>query len=315
MQDVFELYKKCNLCPRECDIDRYKSVGFCGENATVSIDSYLLHHGEEPCISFKRGSGTIFFTGCSLRCPFCQNRQISQLALDKGKSYYSFEEFLDVIRELIEKGAENINFVTPDHFMPHILKASEFLANERKMTPFVYNCSGFQSLEHLERIVDNIEIFLFDYKFADTFASKYCINNIDYPSVAEKALDFLIKKKGHLVLDDNGKAVKGVIIRHLVMPDFIDNSIKVINKLYFDYGVDTYLSLMSQYSPFYLEKNRYPRIARKLRREEYYNIVELVHNFGFRNGYIQEFIDEKDGYIPDFETEYIFDAEKGDTSQ
>ncbi|OHD14352.1 MAG: hypothetical protein A2086_07860 [Spirochaetes bacterium GWD1_27_9] len=262
----------------------------------------MLHFGEEPPISFKNGSGTIFFTGCSLRCPFCQNMQISQG--NSNKKHYSTKEFIEIIENLINKGAENINFVTPDHFLPHIIEGVTHIKQKHNI-PLVYNCSGFQNKYNLEKAVDLMDIFLFDYKFADTELVNYLFKTDKYLTVVENALEFIYKKKGNLTLDQHGKATTGVLVRHLVMPNFIENSIKVINNLFFNFGNTIFLSLMSQYSPLYL-KNGFEKINRRLKMREYEEIVSLVNNLGFKNCYIQEFIDHDDEYLPDFKRDGVF---------
>jgi putative pyruvate formate lyase activating enzyme len=301
-EDFIE-YKDCTLCPRNCHVDRNINSGFCRESSKLSIDSALLHKGEEPPISNKNGSGTIFFNGCSLRCPFCQNIQISQQKINNN--VYTTKEFILLMEELINKGAENINFVTPDHFLPHIIEGIKHIRNKGYQIPMVYNCSGYQSIKNLEIAKDYIDIFLFDYKFADIKTAEYCIKNKEYPEVCKKALDFVFAKKGNLKLDINGKALSGVIVRHLVMPDFIENSIDVINNLFFSYGPQIFLSLMSQYSNKYLLPG-FDRINRRLKKDEYQKVTSLVDELGFQNGYIQEFINYDDEYLPDFKKDQIF---------
>ena len=304
IRETFDEYKNCALCPRNCNVDRTVKPGFCRESGRLSIDSALIHHGEEPCISFNGGSGTIFFTGCSLRCPFCQNMQISHNP--ENKKYYSTAEFIDIMEGLIKKGAENINFVTPDHFLPHLIEGIKHLNSRGYRVPYVYNSSGFQSVDSLRIACEYIDIYLIDYKFADREAAAYCINNNQYPDVARDAIDFLFGKKGNLKLNPDGKAVSGVIVRHLVMPGFAENSIDVINNLFFDYGRDIFLSLMCQYTPRYL-KNGFDKINRRLTKEEYERVADHVISLGFTNGYIQEFIEGEDRYIPDFEKKSMYD--------
>lgn len=306
IEEEFKEYNNCTLCPRNCKVDRRQKTGFCKENDKLSIDNYLLHFGEEPSISFKNGSGTIFFTGCSLRCSFCQNIQISQEP--KNKKYYSLNDFIDITIELIEKGADNINFVTPDHFLPHIIKCTAYLKKKGYTLPFIYNCSGYQSIENLKMAIDYIDIFLFDYKFADKEAAKYCIDTPNYPEVCDSALKFIYNNKGNLKLDNNGKALSGVLVRHLVMPHFIKNSLDVINNLFFEYGNTIYLSLMSQYSPSYLRKG-HDLINRRLTKNEYEEVTKLIEDLGFTNGYIQSYIDYDDKYLPDFDTKRVFRQE------
>jgi putative pyruvate formate lyase activating enzyme len=306
MDGKFGEYKNCTLCPRSCGTDRTVRNGFCGEGSGLSIDAALLHHGEEPPVSFRNGSGTVFFTGCSLRCPFCQNMQISQN--NHEKKIYSMNEFVGLMKGLIDKKAENLNFVTPDHFLPHILEGVRSLRDAGESIPTVYNCSGYQNISSLEKAVDLMDIFLFDYKFADKDVSAYLVGTPDYPDVALKALEFLYRKKGNLVCDPEGKAVSGIIVRHLVMPDLPENSIKAINDLYFDFGPDVYLSLMSQYSPHYL-KEGYDRINRKLRKDEYEPVLELADRLGFK-GYFQQLEGTAEAYLPDFTDEDVFKTGK-----
>lgn len=303
-KNIYHEYNSCNLCPRHCGVNRNIKKGFCGEISKLSIDKALIHFGEEPPISHRNGSGTIFFTGCSLRCPFCQNMQISQSP--QKKNYFSTEEFVELMESLLDRGAENINFVTPDQFMPHIIDGVKRLKTKRENAVLVYNCSGYQSIEHLKQVIDYIDIFLFDYKFADRESAVYCINNPDYSDICQKGLDFLYHKKGNLALNDEGKGISGVLVRHLIIPDFVENSLKVLNNLFLDYGKDIYFSLMSQYSPRFLKRGL-DKINRCLTRAEYDEVVGLAFELGFTNGFIQDFIEGEDAYIPDFERKKMFD--------
>ncbi|HOJ62824.1 MAG TPA: 4Fe-4S cluster-binding domain-containing protein [Spirochaetota bacterium] len=300
---ILDLYQNCNLCPRNCNVNRKEKRGFCLESDQVSIDAALLHFGEEPPISFKNGSGTIFFTGCSLRCPFCQNMQISQNP--RNKKIYNLEQFIDIIITLIKKNAENINFVTPDHFLPHIIEAIKYIKKMGYDIPFIYNCSGYQSVYNLELSIPYIDIYLFDYKFANKEASLYCLKNEEYPKIALEGLKFIYKNKGNLTLK-NGKAIKGTLVRHLVMPNFIENSIEVINNLYFTFGNTIFLSVMSQYTPTFLKKG-FEKINRKITKKEYETVIDLIKNLSFKNVYLQEYIEGDDRYIPDFDRKNMFD--------
>ena len=301
---MINLYSNCKLCPRECGINRYNSNGFCGENSNLSINSYMLHNGEEPPISYKNGSGTIFFTGCSLKCPFCQNMQISRK--NSFKKFYSLNEFVSMIEELIIMGADNINFVTPDHFLPHIIEAVKIIKKNNIKIPFIYNCSGYQSLDNLKEAIQYIDIFLFDYKYASNDVSSL-FDVKDYFDVCNKALSFLMKEKGNLLVD-NGKAISGTFIRHLIIPNLTDNSISVINNLYFDYGIDVFFSVMSQYSPKYLidSSNNLSFFNRHITRDEYNKVISLIHNLNFKNCYIQDFIEKDDQFLPNFDNKDVF---------
>lgn len=306
IKEEFEEYKSCMLCPKECRVNRDIKNGFCRESSKLSIDSALIHFGEEPPISCNKGSGTIFFTGCSLRCVFCQNMQISQNKEPVEKKYYSTKELIGVINNLIKKGAENINFVTPDHFIPHIIEAIKYFKNINIDIPFIYNCSGYQSLKNLEIASKWIDVFLIDYKFSSSEVSFYCTNTKDYPEVALESLKFLYNVKGNLMLTKNGKAISGVIVRHLVMPGFIENSLKVLDNLCNNFGKDIYMSLMAQYTPLYLTEG-FDRINRRLTLEEFRKVEEYLFDLGFTNGYIQEFIDNEDKYIPDFDNKNLYE--------
>ena len=296
-------YENCSLCPRNCQVDRHRTVGFCGESAGLSIDAILLHHGEEPCISYRQGSGTIFFTGCSLRCPFCQNMQISQEV--ENRKIYSIDEFVFAMEKLIELGAENVNFVTPDHFSPHILEGIRRMKMKGYNLPFIYNCSGYQSIKNLKSVIDFVDIFLIDYKFADSELVKKIRFPPDYPRVCDEALSFIYKYKGNLKLDVQGKAIRGMLIRHLVMPGMVDNSLKIFNNLFVDYGNKIFFSLMGQYSPKYL-KAGFEFLNQRVTKNEYKQVTNLVENLGFSNGYIQDLIDYDDEFLPDFTDLEIF---------
>lgn len=300
--ELFDLYNECRLCPRECGVDRRKKTGFCGESDVVSVNKFLLHTGEEPCISYGKGSGTVFFNGCSLKCSFCQNMELSR---SHSQNHYSHNEFYAALVNLIDAGAVNLNFVTPDHFMPHIIWAVERLRNSGYNLPIVYNCSGYESPEHLKMVADYVDIYLFDYKFIEPEGAAYSLHSPDYPQRASEALHFLHKTAGNLVLDDDGHAVRGTIVRHLVMPGFIENSIGVVNELFFEFGNDVFLSLMSQYSPAFLIPG-HDRINRNLTSGEYNSVVELVNSLGFRNVYLQDMSTDNDPYLPDFASKSNF---------
>ncbi len=216
------------------------------------------------------------------------------------------EQFTGLMTGLVEKGVHNINFVTPDHFMPHIIEAVKIMKKRGHNIPFVYNCSGYQSISHLETVMDYIDIFLFDYKFADIETSGYCVKLEDYPKIALEGLEFIYKKKGSLKLDEKGLATSGIIVRHLVLPGFVKNSMDVINNLYFNFGSEIYTSLMSQYSPAYLE-NGFEKLARRVTREEYDAAAELLLGLGFKNGFIQDYIEGEDKYLPDFNGKKMLD--------
>lgn len=296
MTEHFAEYEHCTLCPRQCGADRYKTAGYCGQTAELSIDSFLLHFGEEPPITHKRGSGTVFFNGCSLQCPYCQNMQISQQPVHPN--VYTMDGFVSSLERLIDQGAENLNFVTPDHYLPHIAAAVRHLRSKGIDITAVYNCSGYDTVDNLKAASEVIDIFLIDYKYADKDCAAYC-GMPDYPDVAAKAVEYLLRTKGSLVCDKDGKGLSGTIVRHLILPSFTDNSISVLNNLYFGCGNDLCLSLMAQYDPMYL-KHGYGRLSRRLSAEEYDKVVSFADDLGFRNVFVQDMPNGEDEYTPDF---------------
>jgi len=230
--------------------------------------------------------------------------QISQGNIHNKK--YSLDEFVKLMEELIAKGAENINFVTPDHFLPHIKEGVTILKKKGYNIPIVYNSSGYHTIEHLEQTLSLVDIYLFDYKYADKTAAKRYSNAIDYPETAFNGLKFIYKNKGNLLLNKDGKAEKGILIRHLVLPGNIDNSIAVLDNIFFELGPKTYLSLMSQYSPKYLKEDC-PEINRPLYKEEYDKVLKHLNNLGFKNCFIQDLPENKDRYTPDFNEKKMFE--------
>ncbi len=314
MDDIFKLYKECRLCPRECGIDRFTAAGVCGESARLSVETAVLHNGEEPCISCGNGSGTIFFNGCGLRCIFCQNMEISQKKISEAK-YYTEDDLVDIMLKLADLGAANINFVTPDHYLPHIVYAVNKFRAKGCTIPIVYNCSGWETTEHLKLAVEVADIFLIDCKFSLPQTAAFCLRtkNESYTHVVWNALEFLYKHLGNLQLDENGAAKRGVLVRHLVLPGMTDNSIDIVNELFFRFGSEIYLSLMAQYTPSFLDlpdsctnEEWRKSLSRCLTEEEYRKVVDLALELGFENLYIQELPQQNDIYIPDFASREMF---------
>lgn len=285
---------KCTLCPNNCSVDRNKSIGVCGVGANPKIARIGLHYYEEPFISGSNGSGTIFFSGCSLKCVFCQNYEIS--SLNKGKSY-SISEIVDGIKELEKLGANNINFVTPTHFA-HIVY--EVLNIYKPSIPVIYNSSGYESVDTLKSLEGLIDVYLPDFKyFDDDIAKRYSrVNN--YRQIASKAVEEMYRQQPKLVIE-NGLIKKGVVVRHLVLPDNTDDSMNVINYLYSAYGDNIWLSVMNQYTPqpTFTE----PPLNRCLKKIEYTRIVALLNRLNVTNCFIQEGDASGNIYVPKFEGE------------
>ncbi|HON57629.1 MAG TPA: radical SAM protein, partial [bacterium] len=276
-------YTNCNLCGRYCNINRYEKAGYCKTTDRLIISSYLLHFGEEPPISGANGSGTIFFSGCSLGCAFCQNYQIS--AELEGNSY-NIEQLAEMFIKLQNQQAHNINLVTPTHFTPSIKKAFYLVKNKGFFLPIVYNSSGFDSPENLKFIDEIVDIYLPDFKFIDSELSKRYCNAENYPDIAKKNMEIMIKSKGLLKLE-NDIAKSGVLIRHLVMPNAIENTIEILEYLRVNFGNDIYMSIMSQYAPRYKSK-KYNEINRGLKKKEYDIVMNYLIKYDMDNVYVQE---------------------------
>ncbi|HPG32031.1 MAG TPA: radical SAM protein [bacterium] len=289
-----DLYADCRLCGRNCGVDRTKIIGYCKTGSAVAVSAHLLHFGEEPPISGTKGSGTIFFSGCSLGCCFCQNFQISSKSETKN---ISIEDLSDIFLELQEKGAHNINLVTPTHFTPSIKNA--FITAKKKgfSIPVVYNSSGYDSIANLEFIDEIVDIYLPDFKFIKPDLSKKYCKAENYPELAKKNIEFMMKKKGYLRL--NGEiAVSGVLIRHLVMPSALDNTIEIIKYLNSVYGKKIWFSAMSQYLPKF-NAYKHPEINRALKYEEYSEIENCLLELDLDNAFLQE-LSSREIFFPDF---------------
>lgn len=292
--------EKCNICPRKCNVIRSTSIepgngeGFCKMGVLPVIARADLHKWEEPCISGQNGSGTIFFSGCNLKCVFCQNYKIS--TQNYGKQI-SIDELQKLYLDLISKKAHNINLVNPTHFIKSIEKSLQIPLS----VPVVYNSSGYESVESLKLLKNKIQIYLPDLKYADnSIALKYSkVNN--YFEVAQKAILEMYNQVGSYEFDESGILKKGVIIRHLVLPNNIANSFKVIDWVAQNFKSNTVLfSLMSQYIP-YGRACDYKDLNRKLTKTEYKKVENYLYESGFEDGYIQELDSASDTYIPKFE--------------
>lgn len=278
-------FKKCRLCPRQCLISRDKDKnGVCGAGKNVKIASYNLHFGEEPPISGKRGSGTVFFSGCTLNCIFCQNYPISQF---KNGENYSIKNLSDIFLGLQKRGAHNLNFVSPTPYLYHIVKAMYIAVKNGLNIPVVYNTSGHERKEIIKKLEGIVDIFMPDFKYSDENLSFKYSGVRDYVKHADPAIGEMFRQKGELITDKDGIAVKGVIIRHLILPGNVKNSkdvLKIINKKKYK---RSYLSLMSQFFPAYKSVND-PKLKRRIYPEEYEKVRSLANSLGFENGWFQD---------------------------
>lgn len=295
----------CNLCPRNCLVHREDGEkGYCMSDHRLTAARAALHMWEEPCISGKTGSGTVFFSGCNLRCVYCQNYEISK---GSGGKEITVSRLTDIFLELKEQGAANINLVTPDHYVLQIIQAVK-RAKERGLDlPVVYNCSGYAKSEVIENLKGIVDIFLTDFKYMDPVPAAKYSQAPDYPEVARKALEAMVKTAGKPSFDKNGMMRSGVIVRHLLLPGHKRNARAVIKYVYETYGDDVYLSLMNQYTPFERLKEREDcrELGRKVTRREYDEVVDYAISLGVKNAFIQEGETAEESFIPDFSGEGI----------
>lgn len=291
--------KKCNLCPHRCGVDRTVNKGACGViGEDVKVARAALHMWEEPCISGENGSGTIFFSGCNLKCVYCQNAVLSHSC--DGKNV-TISQLSDAMISLQQQGAHNINLVTPTHYWLQI-KQAIFLAREKGLClPIVYNTSGYESVEAIESLSDIVSIYLTDYKYADNSLGKEFSAVSDYDQVAWNALNEMVKQVGSPVFDESGILERGVIVRHLVLPSFIANSKEVLNKVYHAFGDDVIFSIMNQYTP--IGKQKCSALNRRLTESEYDDIINYALSIGIKNAYIQDGETQKESFIPEFNGE------------
>lgn len=283
---------ECNLCPNKCGIDRYVSVGVCGVGAEPRIARIGLHMYEEPLISGEKGSGTIFFSGCNMQCIFCQNYDVST----KAKGYnVTVNEIVNGIKQLEQSGAHNINFVTPTHYA-HIVK--EILLTYKPSIPIVYNSSGYESVETLRELDRLIDIYLPDFKYVDSDLSYKLSGKSNYYEIATKALDEMYRQVSSTVIE-NGLMKRGMIIRHLVLPENTQDSLNVLETIKERYGNEVWLSLMSQYTP-QGKAIDIPPFNRPLKKLEYTRVVQAAKRLGFENCFIQSMDSVGVSFIPPF---------------
>ena len=278
----------CNLCPNACNVDRQNVVGFCGSSDKISIAKYYLHDFEEPLVSGKNGSGTVFFCGCSLKCVFCQNYEVSRNL--RGKQITTLE-LVEIFKFLEDNGAHNINLVNPTHYSNQIVDALNIY---RPSVPIVYNTHGFESVDVLKQIDDYIDVYLPDLKFCAPNVSKRYCGKSNYFNVAKDAISFMSTKP--LKIDENGLISSGTIVRHLCLPQNVSDSKKVLDFLV-NFKDKIYLSVMSQYTPFG-KIDSFPELQRKLTKREYDTVIDYAINLGFTNMYYQELESSNEKFIP-----------------
>ncbi len=292
---LYAQLKNCCLCPRNCKINRQNNeIGFCRSSLRAKVYAYMAHFGEEPPISGQKGSGTIFFSNCNLRCIYCQNYRFSQEG--EGREV-EVEELGQMMLKLQEQGCHNLNLVTPTHYLPAIIQALILAVKKGLNIPIVYNTSGYENISTLNFLKNVVDIYLADMRYGGSEEAKIYSQAADYATVNQKAIKEMYNQAGNLVLDESGIAQRGLIIRHLVLPNQISRSSHILNFIAKHISSDAYVSLMSQYTPAY-KADGYPLISRRITSLEYKSVIGLMHKFGLGNGWIQV-INEFEPYFPD----------------
>ena len=294
----------CNLCPRQCGADRENGKsGICGVSGkNILAARAALHFWEEPCISGERGSGTVFFSGCPLRCVYCQNYQIA--GTEVGMEI-SEERLKEIFLELQEKGAHNINLVTPTHYTPEIIRAIRKAKEQGLGLPIVYNCSGYEKVETLKMLKGIVNVYLTDFKYMERETAVRYSKAPDYPEIARAALKEMMNQTGEAKFDENGIMQSGVIVRHLLLPGHVRNARAVVKYVYETYGDQLYLSLMNQYTPLPQVKKEFPELDRRVTEREYQRLISYALEIGVENAFIQDGNTAKESFIPMFDYEGI----------
>lgn len=288
---------KCTLCPRKCGADRSNSTGICGAGSSVIVARASLHKWEEPCISYKNGAGTVFFSGCNLHCCFCQNNKISNKLFGKE---ITDKQLADIFLRLQEDGADNIDLVTPTHFVPNIINALDMVKHKLDI-PVVFNCGGYELKETIDMLEGYIDVYLPDMKyFSSDISSKYS-NAPDYFEYASEAILAMIKQVGKLTFNSEGGLMKGTVIRHMVLPSHRHDSIKLIEWIADNTSRDDVLvSIMNQYTPFDFISEEFSELKRKVTKMEYNSVINRAAELGLK-GFTQERSSASEDYVPDFD--------------
>ena len=293
-----EFSEKCSLCPRMCGTDRAAGQkGFCGGGNLVRVARAALHYWEEPCISGESGSGTVFFSGCTMRCVFCQNKEISRG--EAGKEI-TVDRLAEIYLELAAKGANNINLVTPMHYAPQITAALDIARKNGLTLPIVWNTGGWERRESVAAVRDYADIWLSDFKYFDSSLGESLSKAPNYFSVAAAALDQMVKQTCKPVFGENGIMRRGVIVRHLMLPGHLDDTKNVLRFLYENYGDSIWISIMNQYTPMCSDP-RFPELSRTVSDEEYNEAIDFACELGIENAFVQEGGTVGESFIPPFD--------------
>ncbi len=295
----FKELEKCMLCPRNCGVNRYKTIGYCGSNSDLMISYYSLHMWEEPLLSGDNGSGTIFFTNCNLRCIFCQNDKISH---DGYGKVVSLDRLKEIMLNLQDKGAHNINLVTPTHYVPHIASVLQNIKYKELKIPVIYNTSSYENTDTIRMMDGLIDVYLADFKYFDNnLGIKYSKCN-NYRDIAINSIDEMYKQVGDIVIEDN-LIKKGLIVRILLLPGEILDAKKIIKYLYDKYKDKIIISIMNQYTP--IKELEYDNLNRKVSTREYDELINYAYDIGVRNAFIQDGDTQDESFIPDFDINIV----------
>lgn len=297
----------CNICPRNCNANRAnKNKGYCNTGKGYYIASIFPHQGEEPPISGENGICNVFFAHCNLQCVYCQNYQISNNKIDANKFEFSFEETIKKITNILDTGVEALGFVSPSHFVPQTIEIIKELKHRKYFPITVFNTNSYDKLETLQELEPYIDVYLPDLKYAFNDVSLKYSSAKNYPEIAFAAIKEMYKQKGSdLFINKNGYAESGLIIRHLVLPNNINNSVEILRFIASEISTDVHISVMSQYNPQFLQKAT-PELNRPLTIREYNIVLQEIEKLNFTNAFIQE-LESKNNYLPDFENEKPFE--------
>nr|WP_164880422.1 radical SAM protein [Clostridium manihotivorum] len=297
-----DMLKSCELCNRSCKVNRLDGkVGFCKASEKIKVARAELHFWEEPCVSGSEGSGTVFFSHCNLGCVFCQNHEISQ---EYNGKEISIERLSQIFLELQEKEANNINLVTPTHYVPQIIEALHLARSKGLSIPILYNTNGYDSLDTIKALDGLIDVYLPDYKY---FSAKYAINYSkakDYTENINVVISEMLRQVGTPQFDERGIIKKGVIVRHLMLPGLLFDSKKVIDDIFNTFGNNVYISIMNQYTPLH-KANEFPEINRILNPNHYDSLIDYALSIGVTNGFIQDSGTNSEAFVPSFKNEGV----------
>lgn len=311
--NIEQYYVNCNLCPRKCMVNRYTQVGYCRAPGQLYIARAALHMWEEPCISGTEGSGTIFFTGCNMGCVFCQNDEISHVNISKNQAgeisfsagkEVTIDHLAEIMLTLQEQGANNINLVTPTHYVPSIAESIKIARRKGLNIPIVYNTGGYESVETIKMLSGLIDIYLPDFKYMNESGAINYSNASNYADYAKKAIKEMYHQTGPCQFNEKGMIQKGVIVRHLMLPGNFEDSVSIIRYLYETYHDGIYISIMNQYTPM-KQFTIHSELNRKITKRSYEHLIRIALELGINNAFIQEGSTASESFIPKFDGEGV----------